>query len=225
MTDSDKPSQKAKETKVDIIAEVLGKEQLNLDTRLDDLLKHVESAKVLIDQRASIEKKFNDLGVPPVLIPTMKPPTFNPNLSEIGEAQLGDLFGKFTAWIAYLKNYVSIKEMDILYAKQAYAKTQQLLMRKYRASGGTAKAAEELVAMDYAVLGLTDLVTEFEMERRLAESRLGPFQDYAKALSREITRRTPDMRTAPPYPETPLSDTPPETHRDAPTLPGNLPHR
>lgn len=225
MTDSDKPSQKAKETKVDIIAEVLGKEQLNLDTRLDDLLKNVESAKVLIDQRASIEKKFNDLGVPPVLIPTMKPPTFNPNLSEIGDAQLGDLFGKFTAWIAYLKNYVSIKEMDILYAKQAYAKTQQLLMRKYRASGGTAKAAEELVAMDYAVLGLTDLVTEFEMERRLAESRLGPFQDYAKALSREITRRAPDMRTAPPYPETPLSDTPPETHRDAPTLPGNLPHR
>ena len=212
-----------KQPKIDIVAEVLGKEQLTLDTRLDELLKNVESAKVLLDQRANIDKKFNDLGVPPVLIPTVKPPTFNPNLSTLGDHEVGDLFGKFTAWIAYLKNYVSIKEMDILYAKQAYAKTQQLLMRKYRASGGTAKAAEELVAMDYAVLGLTDLVTEFEMERRLAESRLGPFQDYAKALSREITRRTPDMHRTPPYPETPLTDTPPDATADTPTPPDHRP--
>lgn len=191
-----------KKPKIDILAQVLGKDNLTVDTRLEDLLKNVESAKVLMEQRNKIEKTFNELGVPAVLLPTTKPPTFNPQLTSLADNELGDLFGTYTAWIAYLKNYVSIKEMDILYAKQAYNKTMQLLTRKYRGLGAKASEAGDLVNMDYTVLGLTDLVMEFEMERKLAESRLSPFQDYAKALSREITRRTPDMRHTPPYPDT-----------------------
>lgn len=186
-------AKKDKAPKVDILAQVLGKENLTLDTRLDDLLKNVESAKLLMEQRNTIERKFNELGVPAVLLPTSKPPTFNPQLSALSDDELGNLFGVYTAWVAYLKNYVSLKEMDILYANQAYTKTMQLLTRKYRGSGASASIAGDLVAMDYAVLGLTDLVMEFKMEKALAESRLSPFQDYAKALSREITRRTPDM--------------------------------
>jgi hypothetical protein len=184
----------------DIVAEVLGSENITLDTRLEELLEKVESTKAVLQQRKDIETRFNQLGVPDVTLPATKPPTFNPNMATLDDQVVGNDLGAYSAWIAYLKNYISMKEMDIIFSKQALHKTLQLLAKKYRASGARASEADSLVAMDNTVLALQELIMEFEIEKKLAESRLGPFQDYAKALSREISRRAPETRGFPGIP-------------------------
>lgn len=185
-----KPEKPTKAEKRDVVQEAI-QQDVSSETRLEDLLDRVEDAKLVLVQKRTLEAKISQIGIPKILSPTTEPLVFPENISETADLELGRLYGNYMAWIAYLRSEISMREVNILYAKTALNKTAKLLFKKWRA-GASKSDAEQLVETDSTILALQDLITEFAIEMQVFDSRLKPFQEYAKALSREISRRAPE---------------------------------
>lgn len=139
------------------------------------------------------EAKLKKLSIPPVTLPDAGELKFPGEMSALSDIVLGDIYGKFMSWSGYCRYLMTLKEADILVAKNRLLTVRRVLKNSAHERSQSVKmtvdARRDFADAHPAVLALEKVLTNFEVERRVVEARYAHFENCSRALSREISRR------------------------------------
>lgn len=125
-------------------------------------------------------------------------PLMPADLTALGGEQLSNLFSHITAWTNYVGTQLSAAQIDERSAEKDYdmAYAKQMVLRKDTASKGdkvTAMKAE--VNSDPKIVKLSEELDKAYAYRKMIEAMYNNLERDAALISREITRRTGDMKS------------------------------
>lgn len=158
----------------------------------NEFLEKVRNPELVNTIKSDSLAKLDKMGVPNAHIPESEEPRYPGDITALELKALGKLYGEFMGWAAYCKHLFQLKEADVLLAKNMVSQARRWAMRERGISGAT-KKEKDLIDTDETVLQLEAVQTEFEVQRTTLEARLDWFDECAKALSREITRRQMEL--------------------------------
>lgn len=158
----------------------------------NEFLNKVRNPELINTIKKESAEKLDSLGIPKILAPDVEEPLYPGDVTMLDLKTLGTRYGEFMGWSAYCKYLFRLKEADVLLAKNMVSQARRWAMKELGISGST-KKEKELIETDDTVLQLEAVLTEFEVQKATLEARLDWFDECAKALSREITRRQMEM--------------------------------
>jgi hypothetical protein len=125
-------------------------------------------------------------------------PLMPKDLTALGGEQLSNLFSHVTAWTNYVATQLSAAQIDERSLEKQYDMeyAKQMVLRKATAEKGdkvTALKAE--VNADPKMLKLSDELDKAYAYRKMIEVMYNNLERDAALISREITRRTGDMKS------------------------------
>lgn len=172
---------------------------MTVNQQLSDIMSQIEPLDSEFQEIIDTEAKLEKLGVPPVHTPddSSEPPKYPSDLSGVGNTELGDTYGKFMAWSGYLRYLSNLKTADILLTKNRIHVISSML-RDSASKDNALKNSDQrkaYVESDGTILQLEMLLAKFEAEKSIVDARYYHFDNCAKALSREISRREPDRHS------------------------------
>lgn len=120
------------------------------------------------------------------------------DLTELGGEQLSNLFSHVTAWTNYVATQLSAAQIDERAAEKSFdmAYAKQMVLRK-----GTADKGDKVTAMkaevnsDPKIVALSEDLDKAYAYRKMIEAMYNNLERDAALISREITRRTGDMKS------------------------------
>lgn len=134
--------------------------------------------------KAAMEAAEHDC--PPLACPDSAP-EMPADISKIAGDDLGELFGQFSAWSAYLEEAVSLADIESE-EKSAYLEHVQAKVRLTKSGTVQDKNAKALNSEEYIFHEME--AYKAVAKAKLLKARMRGYDKFVAALSREITRRS-----------------------------------
>jgi hypothetical protein len=134
--------------------------------------------------KAAMEAAEHDC--PPLACPS-EAPLMPDDISHVGADELGELFGRFSAYAAFLEEAVALADIDAG-EKEAYLEHIQAKVRLTKSGTVQDKNAKALNSEEYIHCEMESF--KAGAKAKLLKARLRGYDKCAAALSREITRRS-----------------------------------
>lgn len=135
---------------------------------------------------------YHDLGIDEPVSPEFAPPKLEPDIDDLTDKQLMNLFVQFTRWTDYFQNQLAIEEVFEHHAEMEVKKLEGLYMtrnRPERASEAVTWVRAQMET-DPEIQSARGELKVFYARRKLKQMLFESAERDAAVVSRELTRRT-----------------------------------
>lgn len=138
------------------------------------------------------EIRGQGLDLPPK--PESDMPQLPPDLTELGDQALMNLYQKYVSWSDYISVQVSCAQVDERNAMRMLDMSENMLLMETMARGKKITEARNEVKADPVLDERRESAFGAEAYRKMIESLLNNCERDAALISRELTRRTTESR-------------------------------